>query len=158
VATYFVLGKKSLRALAGVHDDLARVVKQAILLTTCDFTVLEGMRSQMRQAELVQAGASMTMNSRHLTGHAVDLGALVNGEVRWDWPLYFQIARAMQDAAESERVRLTWGGCWDRDLTAIADPEAGCAAYVQRRKGNGKAAFIDGPHYQLDWAEYPVTA
>lgn len=154
----FLLGQKSLRTLRGVHDDLVRVVRAAIQLTTCDFTVLEGLRSQMRQAELVAAGASQTMNSRHLTGHAVDLGALVNGVLRWDWPCYFQIARAMHLAADAEGVRITWGGCWDRDLAAITDPEAACAAYVSRRNGQGKGAFIDGPHYQLDWTEYPPPA
>jgi peptidoglycan L-alanyl-D-glutamate endopeptidase CwlK len=156
VVTGFVLGRRSLDRLRGVHPDLVRVVKRAIQLTTCDFTVLEGVRSHMRQAELVQAGASQTMNSRHITGHAVDLGALVNGEVRWDWGLYYIIARAMQTAAEVEAVRITWGGVWDRGLTALGDPEAAVAAYVGRRKAQGKRAFLDGPHYQLDWAEYPA--
>jgi len=69
----FKLGKKSRERLIGVHPDLIRVVERAIELTDVDFTVLEGIRSKSRQEKLVASGASQTMNSRHLTGHAVDL-------------------------------------------------------------------------------------
>jgi hypothetical protein len=49
------------------------------------------------------------MNSRHLTGHAVDLGYWLddgdgvpeNGEIRWDWPLAAAGLEARRgDAAE----------------------------------------------------------
>jgi len=125
----FILGKRSLKRLEGVHPDLVRVVKRAITLTAVDFTVLEGLRTLARQRKLVAAGASKTMNSRHLTGHAVDLGAYVDRRVRWDWPLYHQIAGAMKRAAESESVPIEWGGDW--------------------------RTFKDGPHFQLPWAQYP---
>ena len=90
--------------LAGVHPDLVRVVEQARLAV--GFIVVEGLRTRERQAKLVKAGASRTMNSRHLTGHAVDLGYWLddgdgvpeNGEIRWDWPLYAQLASAVVNA------------------------------------------------------------
>ena len=82
----YQLSKKSLSKLEGVHDDLVRVVKRAIEITQVDFTVLEGVRSKARQAQLVASGASKTMDGRHLTGHAVDLAAYVAGSPRWDWP------------------------------------------------------------------------
>ena len=125
----FKLGKRSQERLAGVHPDLVRVVERAITLTTVDFTVLEGLRTSERQAQLVKAGASQTMNSRHLTGHAVDLGAWVGGQVRWDWPLYHKIAKAMKMAASDLEIAIEWGGDW--------------------------ASFVDGPHWQLPWKEYP---
>jgi peptidoglycan L-alanyl-D-glutamate endopeptidase CwlK len=128
----FVLGQRSLDRLKGVHPDLVRVVKRAIKLTDTDFTVLEGVRTLAKQREYVKAGASRTMNSRHLTGHAVDLGALVNGKVRWDWPLYGRIAKAMKDAAKQEGVAIVWGGDWLR--------------------------FRDGPHFELDRKKYPAAA
>jgi peptidoglycan L-alanyl-D-glutamate endopeptidase CwlK len=112
-----------------VHADLVRIVERAIELTEVDFTVLEGMRGVARQKELVAAGASQTMNSRHLTGHAVDLGALVGGKVRWDWPLYHLIADAMKRAASELGVPLEWGGDWK--------------------------SFKDGPHFQLPRNRYP---
>lgn len=125
----YALSKKSLDRLSGVHQDLTDVVKRAIEITQVDFTVLEGVRSKTRQEQLLAAGASQTMKSRHLTGHAVDLGAYVAGQVRWDWPLYHKIADAMKQAAAELNIPLEWGGDWK--------------------------SFKDGPHFQLPWKEYP---
>jgi peptidoglycan LD-endopeptidase CwlK len=108
--------------LRGVHPDLVRVVARC-RREGGEFRVLEGLRSQARQRELVAKGASKTMNSRHLTGHAVDLGATVGGQVRWDWPLYHALAARMKAVAEAEGVKIEWGGDWK--------------------------SFPDGPHYQL---------
>jgi len=124
----FALGAKSLARLEGVHPDLVRVVKRAIEITPVDFTVTEGLRTVERQRALVAAGASQTMKSRHITGHAVDLAALVLGEVRWDWPLYAKLAGAMKAAAKELAIPLEWGGDWK---------------------------MKDGPHFQLPWANYP---
>lgn len=126
-----VLNQRSEKNLKGVHPDLVRVVRKAALIMpdTLGFVVTEGLRTQQRQAELVKAGASKTMNSRHLTGHAVDLAATVGGEVRWDWPLYRTLADAMKAAAEEEKVDVVWGGDW---LT-----------------------FRDGPHFELRRGTYP---
>lgn len=124
----FVLGAKSLARLEGVHPDLVRVVKRAIEITPIDFTVTEGLRTVERQRALVAAGASQTMKSRHITGHAVDLAAIVMGEVRWDWPLYAKLAGAMKAAARELAIPLEWGGDWK---------------------------MKDGPHFQLPWANYP---
>lgn len=147
----FKLGLRSKMRLKGVHPDLVRVVNRAIELTTVDFTVLEGVRTIARQKELVAAGASKTMNSRHITGHAVDLGAMVGGSVRWDWPLYHEIAKAMAAAANELGVPLEWGGAWDRPVSSWGsdDPAKVSENYVARRRRQGKSAFIDGPHWQL---------
>ena len=69
----YTLGKRSLQNLSGVHPDLVDVVKRAIEITEQDFSVIEGIRNINRQRELVKTGKSTTMNSRHLTGHAVDI-------------------------------------------------------------------------------------
>ena len=90
------------------------IASLAITLSEVDFTVLEGIRSPERQKELVAAGASWTLDSYHLTGHAVDLGAWVGHQVRWDWPLYDKIAVAMKDAAIRLGIPLVWGGDWEK--------------------------------------------
>jgi peptidoglycan L-alanyl-D-glutamate endopeptidase CwlK len=126
----YVLGNRSKQRLTGLHPDLVAVVELAITKTDVDFTVLEGMRTKSRQRSLFTKGSSMTMNSRHLTGHAVDLGAYVDGEVKWDWPLYHRIAKAMNEAAMELKVDLDWGGDWK--------------------------SFPDGPHFQLRWSTYPT--
>jgi peptidoglycan L-alanyl-D-glutamate endopeptidase CwlK len=126
----FVFSKKSKDRLSGVHDDLVTVVNRALELSEIDFAVLEGVRSTARQEQLVRAGASQTMRSRHLTGHAVDLGAIVGGTVRWDWALYYKIADAMKAASAELNIPIEWGGDW--------------------------VSFKDGPHFQLPWEDYPA--
>ena len=124
----FALSARTRARLTGVHPALTAVVERAIALTSVDFMVTEGLRTPKRQAELVRAGASRTLNSRHLTGHAVDLAALVDGAVRWDWPLYPRIAGAMKAAAAERGVALIWGGDW---------------------------RMRDGPHFELDRRVFP---
>lgn len=124
----YKLSQRSLDRMKGVHPDLVRVVKHAITITDVDFLVTEGLRTLERQKELLKAGASTTLNSRHLTGHAVDLAAWLGGEVRWDWPLYHKIADAMKTAALKESVPIVWGGDW--------------------------ISFKDGPHFELDRTVY----
>ena len=123
-----MMDARSERNLKGVHPDLVRVVRRAA--KKADFIVTEGLRTVARQKQLVAAGASKTMNSRHITGHAIDVAALVGGKVRWDWPLYAKLAKAMKAAAKAEKVPIEWGGDW--------------------------TSFKDGPHFQLPWAKYPA--
>lgn len=125
----FRLSSRSLAKLEGVHPDLVRVVHRAITLTPVDFGITEGLRTKERQRELVKKGASQTMNSRHLTGHAVDVVAYIGSEIRWDWPLYPRIAKAFREAARIEGVKIVWGGDWVR--------------------------LRDGPHFELDRSVYP---
>lgn len=141
----FALGTRSRERLKGVHPDLVRVVERAIQLTEVDFTVLEGLRTAARQQQLVKSGASKTMRSRHLTGHAVDLGALAAGEVRWDWGLYLKIAEAMRMASVETNIPIRWGGTW-KLLSAIKGP---ITAKVLSR------SFPDGPHFELPTTDYP---
>ena len=84
----FIFGKRSRERLVGVHPDLIIVMSFAIYETDLDFAVIEGMRTLERQKELVKQGASKTLKSRHLTGHAVDIAPYIDGKIRWDWPLY----------------------------------------------------------------------
>lgn len=122
-----MLSSRDMQRLAGVHPDLVRVISRA--REAADFIVTEGLRTEARQRQLVAAGASQTMHSRHLTGHAVDLAALVDGTVRWDWPLYDRLALAVKRAAVEEEVAIVWGGDWPK--------------------------FRDGPHFELDRRRYP---
>ena len=145
---------RSQEHLEGVHPDLVNVVEHALEITSIDFSVLEGLRTLERQLQLVQQGASKTMHSRHLTGHAVDLGVYVEGGVRWDFALYVQLAEAMQSAALGLDIPVAWGGCWTC-LNELDDVQAAVADYVQAQKQKGQAAFIDACHFQLPWSVYP---
>lgn len=130
----FVLSQRSLDKLKGVHPDLVKVVHRAIQLTSVDFTVTCGVRTIAEQKVLVAAGASKTMNSRHIPGKdglskAVDLAAMIGSNIRWDWPLYAKLAEAMKAAAKELNVPIEWGGDWK--------------------------TFKDGPHFQLPAKLYP---
>lgn len=125
----YKLSQKSLDRLKGVHPDLVKVVKKAIEYTPVDFRITEGLRTKERQMYLVKKGASKTMRSRHITGHAIDFVALPNGEVSWDFNYYKQIAAAFQKAAAELDVPIVWGGSW--------------------------VSFRDGPHIELNRRNYP---
>lgn len=121
---------RSLKNLNGVHPDLRRVMDRALETSPLDFVVIEGLRTVERQKQLVAKGASKTMNSRHLTGHAVDVVPIgPNGKAAFDWPLYDRLAPAIKDAAAREGVAIVWGGDWK--------------------------TFKDGPHFELDRSVYP---
>ena len=107
-----ILSQRSLDRLKGVHPDLIKVVQSAIAISKVDFMVLEGVRSVERQKALVAAGASQTMNSRHITGHAVDLGAIVNKQICWHPAVYDKIADAMLESAAKLNVQIICGASW----------------------------------------------
>ena len=133
------LNTASIAKLKGVHPDLVRVVLRCAedwKDADTGFIVTCGVRTLAEQKVLVAKGASKTLRSRHIPAangysHAVDLACTIKGAVRWDWPLYDRLAKAMKAAAKAEKVTVEWGGDW--------------------------AKFKDGPHYQLPWASYPGT-
>ena len=131
------LDARSEKNLRGVHPDLVRVVRACADACPVAFTITEGLRTKERQKVLFDKGASKTMNSRHITGHAVDVAAMIDFdgdgdlEIRWDWPLYQRIAGHMKDAAFQLGVPITWGGDW--------------------------SSLKDGPHFELTHQAYPAT-
>ena len=123
----YSLGTRSRQNLSGVHPDLVKVVELAIKITKQDFVVIEGIRNIDRQRQLVKEGKSKTLNSRHLTGHAVDICPY---PVDWSNIEKFQaINDAMDQAAKELNISIEWGGDW-------------------------KNAW-DKPHYQLPFKGYP---
>ena len=140
----FFLGERSLKNLQGVNPNLVKVVKRAIELTDTDFAVIEGLRTKARQAELVKKGASKTMNSKHLTGHAVDIAPVVDGKISWDFNHYYPLATAMAKAATELGVKVRWGGAWTTITAKAGTPQDWVKAY---RAGGGR--FLDGPHFEL---------
>jgi len=118
----WILGDRSRRNLFGVHPDLVRVVERALELSLVDFTVIEGLRTPERQAELMKQGFTRTLKSRHIIGQAVDIVPL---PVDWKNPEPFKlVADAMKKAAAELGVRITWGGDFK--------------------------TFVDLPHYQIE--------
>lgn len=124
------LTELSRKRLEGVHPDLKKVVEDAAANAPFEILVVEGLRTVARQKKMVAEGKSRTMNSRHLTGHAIDLCAIVDGKMKWTKPHNHAIADLMKAEATSKGVDLEWGGeIWP--------------------------TFKDTPHYQLSWDVYP---
>ena len=134
-----ILDDRSVRRLVGVHPDLVAVVKEAASNADDEtFIVTEGSRTYARQVELFTAKKSKTMNSRHLTGHAVDLAVWYDrdadrvvdaDELSWKFADYQKLADLVKTTAARLDVTIVWGGDW--------------------------AQFRDGPHFELDRRHYP---
>jgi len=100
------------------------------------FIITCGARTMAEQKRLLAAGATRTLNSRHLIApngfsHAVDFAMTVNGKIKWDWPLYSANASVVKMVASKLKQPITWGGDWKN--------------------------FKDGPHFELPWGKYPGT-
>jgi peptidoglycan L-alanyl-D-glutamate endopeptidase CwlK len=136
----YVFGNESQEELEGLHPDLVKVMTTALFNSEQDFSAIEGMRSVKRQRSLVRLGKSQTMNSRHLTGHAIDV---VPYPVSWDWDKFYPIADAVIAASKHHNVAIRWGGNWRvKDLRLWEDSgEALAKAYP--------GDFPDGPHFEL---------
>lgn len=119
---------RSARNLAEVHPKL-QLLFNSVWQVRKDFIVTDGLRTAEEQQALFAAGATKILNSRHLTGHAVDVALLVQNKVRWDWPLYDGFAQTVKAVASDFEIEVLWGGDWK--------------------------IFRDGPHYELDCRFYP---
>lgn len=147
----FELSERSLRNLEGVEESLLVVVLRAIQITKIDFGVIEGLRSEAKQKQLVAAGASQTMRSKHLTGHAVDLMAYLNGRGCWELAVYDEIAEAMRQAAKEQGVAIRWGAAWNvPDICQWeGSMEEAMNHYIDTRRSEGRRPWIDAPHFEL---------
>lgn len=138
--------------LTDVDPRLIAVAERALDLSPLDFGITEGLRTPERQAQLMKAGASATMNSRHLTGHAIDVVVQLGDRISWELALYCQVAAAFREASVELATPIRWGGCWSllRDLPSTAEGiEDAVETYGARRRAAGKRALIDGPHFEI---------
>lgn len=126
----FKFSQRSENNLKGVNSDLVKIVRRALQLSPVDFGITEGLRTVERQRQLVAAGKSQTMNSRHISGHAVDVFAYPTSAGSWEWKYYEKIATAFKQAAKELNIPVEWGGDWK--------------------------TLKDGPHFQLPHAKYPA--
>lgn len=144
------LTPRDLERLNGVHGDLVAVVRRASQIWAARnngyrLQVSEGVRTLERQRELYAQGrtkpgkiVTSTMASRHLTGHAVDLVPVKDGQVPWnDRAIWDELIDCMLEAAQFVGVPIRSGADWDRD---------------GKRRENGES---DSPHFELPREQYP---
>ena len=147
----YKLSTKSQERLIGVEPELKEIVYEAIKVTKVDFGVIEGLRTEEKQKQLVESGASQTMKSKHLEGRAVDLMAYIGGRGSWELSVYDEIADAMKEAAIKVDVAVRWGAAWT--VTDIREWEGtmedAMNSYIDTRRSEGRRPFIDAPHFEL---------
>ncbi|EAA5259346.1 M15 family peptidase [Salmonella enterica subsp. enterica] len=124
----FKFSQRSLSRLQGVNQQLVTLANRALELSPIDFGITEGIRTKERQNQLFHEGKSETLNSRHLTGHAIDVMAYPVPEGSWDFSDYELIAAAFTQASKELSIGIEWGGNWKSR---------------------------DGVHFQLSWSQYP---
>ena len=106
------LSKISLERLEGVDERLKAIVIECVSRCLFPFNVSEGLRSVEQQREYVRQGKSRTMNSKHLTGKAVDLYPLSMDRKQVDWSRFEELAELMFQVASDQGTEIVWGGNW----------------------------------------------
>jgi peptidoglycan L-alanyl-D-glutamate endopeptidase CwlK len=124
----FSFGNRSKERLNGVHPDMVKVMEKAIKESPLDFSITEGLRTKERQQELFSAGKSQTMNSRHLTGKAVDIAVIKDGTVTWELKYYRIVTDHIKKVAKELDIPIVCGIDW--------------------------TSFVDGPHIELHRSKY----
>lgn len=123
MASGFKFSKRSLNNLVGVKSSLVEIVKESLSRSPFDFIVVEGLRTPARQRELLAQRKTRTLDSYHITGHAIDIALLVDGKVNYNLANYKIVAGVFKEVAAEKGVKLTWGGDWKK--------------------------LVDGPHFQI---------
>ena len=104
-------GKRSRERLRGVKPKLVNVLNE--LIKIMDVTIIEGLRTEDRQDELVAQGKSKTKYSKHLEGKAVDLAPY---PIDWeDRERFHYMGGMVRGIGKQLGVRIRWGGDWDSD-------------------------------------------
>ena len=96
--------RKSLRELETCDPMLQYLFKEVVKHFDC--SVIEGKRSLEDQQELLNEGATKTLDSAHLTGRPVDF----EDRDRWHYFGGFVLGTARQFG-----IDVIWGGDWDND-------------------------------------------
>ncbi|HDS6844946.1 TPA: M15 family metallopeptidase [Morganella morganii subsp. morganii] len=125
----FRFSKRSEDNLKGVNPDLVKVIRRALEITPVDFIVIEGLRTEARQKQLVAEKKSQTMKSRHLTGHAVDI---IPVNTKWQIEEFKPLLKAAKQAADELGVKLRFGINWKNDPSLPIETR-----------------FIDAPHIEI---------
>ncbi len=102
-------GKRSKERLRGVDAKLQNVLNEVVKYF--DIVIIEGLRSQERQNELVAQGKSKTKFGKHVEGKAVDIAPYpIDWKARDD---FHYLGGFMLATAASMGIKIRWGGDWN---------------------------------------------
>ena len=160
----YKFGNSSKAKLAEVHDDLQFASDKALKnYSTVDYGVICGARTVAEQKEILAAGDSHVIRSRHIPvtpklpplfpsaktkknggkiedkiSHAIDIMCYVNGKGTWAEEHYYAVAEAYRIVAVKHDIAIRWGGCW-KDLRKVASIHSAVEDYKQWCKDQFKA-------------------
>jgi len=101
--------KRSKDKLRGVDTKLVNVLNEVVKYF--DITIIEGLRSQERQNELVEQGKSKTKFGKHVQGKAVDIAPYpIDWNARDD---FHYLGGFVLGIANRLNVKVRWGGDWN---------------------------------------------
>jgi peptidoglycan L-alanyl-D-glutamate endopeptidase CwlK len=129
--------KPTMANLAGIHPTLRKEIEPILQRLEDEGyqpIIAEGLRTIAQQRQKVAKGYSKTMNSKHLTGRAVDV---VDKRYLWNVGLdhpFFKLYGSLVNA----NPKLTWGGDWGKGYQRYLDYLAGRTKY-----------FVDVAHTEL---------
>ena len=104
-------GRKSRERLKGVDARLVNVLNE--LIKIMDVTIIEGVRSAERQAELLEKGATKVKYSRHMEGKAVDLAPY---PIDWNnRDGFYYMGGMIRGIAQQMGLKVRFGGDWASD-------------------------------------------
>ena len=126
-------GKRSRERLKGVDARLVNVLNEVVKYF--DITVIEGLRSQERQNELVAQGKSKTKFGKHVKGKAVDIAPYpIDWESRDD---FHYLGGFVLGVAAKMGVDIRWGGDWN------------ASSKFQGKRTTKDNSFDDLVHFEL---------
>lgn len=105
---------RSRNAMTGVNPELIAIMEEVRRRSGVPFEVTEGLRDEARQRELLAEGKSQTMDSKHLTGNAVDIFIPTpGGGADWDFESYRPLGEMFKTVAQERGTpQAVWGGDW----------------------------------------------
>ena len=126
-------GKRSKQSLQGVDFNLVNVLNE--VCKYFDITVIEGLRSQERQNELVAQGKSKTKFGKHVQGKAVDIAPYpIDLNARDD---FHYLGGFVLGIASQMGINVRWGGDWS------------VSSLSQNRRTTKDNNFDDLVHFEL---------
>lgn len=144
------MSPRSIKMLEGVNSALASIVQDAaaeLEKNGLRLAVLSGLRTQTQQNKLVASGKSQNLDSKHLTGEAVDLCLL--GQDMAKHESYHPIVAAIQKATKTHAAAIRWGGSWCCINDTEKDAKTLQNEYIARKKSMGEKPFLDSAHFEL---------
>jgi hypothetical protein len=104
-------GRMSRERLKGINVKLVNVLNE--LIKIMDVTIIEGLRTEERQKELLEKGATKVKYSKHMEGKAVDVAPY---PIDWnDRERFHYMGGMLRGIGQSMGIKVRWGGDWDSD-------------------------------------------